>query len=57
MSFAFTLTFLGWGVAALLDCRRRAPSGLDLLRPRYAWAFALVCTPVSFAPCLEGDSL
>lgn len=49
MSFALTLTFLAWGVAALLDFRRRVPSGLDLLRPRHAWAFALVFTPVSFA--------
>lgn len=49
MSFALTLTFLSWGVAALLDFRRRVPSGLDLLRPRYAWAIALVFTPVSFA--------
>ncbi|HYN41234.1 MAG TPA: DUF3592 domain-containing protein [Thermoanaerobaculia bacterium] len=42
------LTFLFWGSAALLLCLRHVPSGRHLLRPRYAWAFALVFTSVSF---------
>lgn len=49
VSTSLTLTFLFWGAAALLVCLRRVRSGRDLLRPRYAWAFALVFTPVSFA--------
>lgn len=48
VSISLTLTFFFWGVAALLVCLRQVPSGRDLLRPRYAWAFALVFTPVSF---------
>ena len=42
------LTFLFWGGAALLLCLRHVPSGRHLLRPRYAWAFALVFTSGSF---------
>lgn len=49
VSTSLTLTFVFWGAAALLVCLRRVRSGRDLLRPRYAWAFALVFTPVSFA--------
>ncbi len=49
VSTSLTLTFLSWGAAALLVCLRGVRSGRDLLRPRYAWAFALVFTPVSFA--------
>lgn len=41
---AFALLSFFWGVAALLICLREVPSGGYLLRPRYAWAFALVFT-------------
>jgi hypothetical protein len=41
------LTFFFWGVASLLLCLRGVPTGRDLLRPRYAWAFALVFTPLA----------
>ena len=39
---AFVLLYLFWGGACVLVCLRKVPSGGHLLRPRYAWAFALV---------------